>query len=124
MERHSPNQTKGDHGRTRAKPLNSTQGADSSVCWGKTTKIVDAWVKSQEYWDKEYMKTKLKEDNRPNSQTGVFGAGFSHRCLFLVLVTTQDKKVAQKAFPTYNNSNIIPNNGIAPHSEKFQYWNG
>lgn len=70
------------------------------------------------------MKVNLKDDDRPSSQPGVSGAGFSHRCLLVGLGTTRDKKVGQKAFHTYSNSNRVQNNGVAPHSEKFQYWNG
>jgi len=70
------------------------------------------------------MKVEVKEEDRPNSRTGVSGAGFSHRCLLLGLGTTQDMKVGQKVFFTCNNSNLIQDNGTALHSEKFQYWNG
>lgn len=53
------------------------------------------------------MKVKLKDDDRPSSQPGVSGAGFSHRCLLVGLGTTRDKKVGQKAFHTYSNSNVF-----------------
>lgn len=40
----------------------------------------------------------MKEEDRPNSWSGVSGAGFSHRCLLLGLGATQEKKVGQKGF--------------------------